>query len=102
MRALANIQLKLPYKIGAEGDLYVACCPILDVYSQGISEYEAIKSLNEALVLFIETCFEMGTLDDVLKGCGFHPDGLEADSEITNMLDVLVPLSSQNATPHAC
>lgn len=70
-----NLQfsIELPYHIDREDDLYVSCCPILDVVSQGYSEEEAIKNLGEAVSLFIGTCFEMGTLDEVLKQCGFQP-----------------------------
>ena len=102
MNALANIQLRLPFIIEKEGDIFVASCPVLDVFSQGFSHEEALKNLNEALVLFVETCFDMGTLDEVLKSCGFKSDGQDDELDIKNMLDVLVPLIAQNASSHAC
>ncbi len=49
----------------------VASCPPLDVYSQGKTEAQAKKNLVEALSLFLESCHERGTLDAVLKECGF-------------------------------
>lgn len=102
MRALANIQLKLPFVMEKEGDVFVASCPILDIVSQGSNHDDALQNLNEALILFIETCFDMGTLEDVLKSCGFKPDGQDDESQIQDMLDVLVPLTAQNATSYAC
>ena len=50
---------------------YVSCCPALDVYSQGDTEEEAHSNLREAVQLFISSCYERGTLDDVLKSSGF-------------------------------
>jgi len=32
---------------------------------------EAKKNLVDALLLFVTTCFEMGTLDAVMKECGY-------------------------------
>ena len=53
------------------GAHYVSVCPPLDVLSQGDSEEAALANLAEALQLFIESCFERGTLEEVLKDCGF-------------------------------
>ena len=63
--------MELPYSIEKEDDIFVSCCPILDVVSQGYTEKEAMDNLTEAVFLFITTCFEMGTLDEGLKQCGF-------------------------------
>jgi hypothetical protein len=40
-------------------------------YSQGTTEKEAEQNLREALSLFFITCLEMGTLNKVMKDCGF-------------------------------
>ncbi|MBN1905072.1 MAG: type II toxin-antitoxin system HicB family antitoxin [Deltaproteobacteria bacterium] len=61
----------LPIKIVKKNKCYVASCPILDVFSQGDTEDIARKNLSEALSLFFRSCFERGTLDAVLKQCGF-------------------------------
>ena len=53
---------------------YIARCPVLDVYSQGETEEQAKKNLSEALAMFLISCHERGTLDAVLKNCGFVPD----------------------------
>lgn len=51
----------------------VASCPPLDLHSQGRIKKEAKDNLEEALSLFFLSCFERGTLEDVLKQCGFTP-----------------------------
>ena len=52
---------------------YVSHCDPLDVCSQGDTEKEAIANLDEAVQIFLSTCYEMGTLNDVLKECGLTP-----------------------------
>ncbi len=63
---------KLPIEIKKKGNLYISSCKILRVYSQGYSTEEAKKNIKEAIKLFLTSCFERGTLDAVLKECGFH------------------------------
>ena len=74
--AMARVSLTLTVdgEVWREGDVYVSHCPVLDVYSQGDSEQEAGANLFEALQLFIQSCYERGTLDAVLKECGFTVD----------------------------
>ncbi|MGI9306076.1 MAG: type II toxin-antitoxin system HicB family antitoxin [Gammaproteobacteria bacterium] len=55
--------------------MYVSYCPSLDLYSQGETAKEARLNIIEAAELFIETCFDEGTLQDVLRECGFHYAG---------------------------
>jgi predicted RNase H-like HicB family nuclease len=71
MEVRVQFMAKLPIKIDKERKWYTASCPILDVYSQGETETKAKKNLKEALSLFFISCFERGTLDAVLKQCGF-------------------------------
>jgi predicted RNase H-like HicB family nuclease len=55
-----------------EGDWFVSFCPVLDVASQGKSEREALKNLAEASRLFLLSCYDRGTLDQVLKARGLR------------------------------
>lgn len=55
--------------------MYVSYCPALDLYSQGATVKEARANIAEAVQLFIESCFERGTLRDVLLECGFRLTG---------------------------
>ena len=54
-----------------EGEVFVSYCPALDLASQGDSFDEAVQAFDEALDIFFEEITEMGTLDDVLKDCGW-------------------------------
>jgi len=71
--AKVECNVKLPFKITKRTKWFLASCPILDVHSQGDTEEIAKKNLVEALSLFLVSCFERGTLDEVLKKCGFSP-----------------------------
>ena len=70
-----DFQLQAPFRVSKEheSNLFVAVCPPLDVASQGEDRDEAIRNLIEALALFLETAFEMGTLPQVLLDCGLQP-----------------------------
>jgi predicted RNase H-like HicB family nuclease len=65
VRALTTI--RLPFTIKKDGRLFVSCCPLLDVYSQGRTRHKAIENLGDALQLFLMSCHERGTLRSVLK-----------------------------------
>ena len=73
MRALLNFELKVPVEVYKGSTAFIARCPIFDVSSQGKTPAEAKKNLVDALTLFVTTCSEMGTLDEVMKECGFKP-----------------------------
>lgn len=67
-----EMSFRLPYVTGPEENWIVASCPVLDVHSQGGTEAEAIANLREAIQVFLETCIDMGTLEQVLKDSGFR------------------------------
>ena len=73
--SVVTFQVKLPIIIKRDDaiDGYVAECPVLDVCSQGVNKKDTEKNIREAISLFLMSCFERGTLNDVLKDCGFHP-----------------------------
>jgi predicted RNase H-like HicB family nuclease len=60
---------------------WLSHCPVLDVYSQGSTKEEAKDNLIDALKLFLISCYERGTLDDVLKECDFSLE-TETDPQI--------------------
>lgn len=66
-----GIEFRIPAKIRKRGQWYVSSCPSLDVHSQGHTKEEARRNLVDALVFFLESCFERGTLDAVLREAGF-------------------------------
>lgn len=63
--------LSLPCRIRKEGRYFVSWCYPLDVFSQGETKEKALRNLEEAVGLFITSCIRRGTLDKVLKDCGF-------------------------------
>jgi predicted RNase H-like HicB family nuclease len=74
-KRLAKVEfcMTLPYKLTKRPKWFVSSCPILDIHSQGETEESAKKNLVEAISLFLISCFERGTLDEVLKKSGFVP-----------------------------
>ncbi|MBW1729791.1 MAG: hypothetical protein JRH08_03785 [Deltaproteobacteria bacterium] len=73
MEVTVQFNARLPIKVRKRKNWYLASCPVFDVHSQGETERKAKKNLAEALSLFLISCFERGTLDQVLKDCGFKP-----------------------------
>lgn len=72
-KARIQMTMSLPAIVEKSGTWYVAECPILDVASQGEDEHAAIRNLVDALIGFFVSCFERGTLDEVLRESGFRP-----------------------------
>lgn len=68
-----TFNVKLPALVKLEDGQFISVCPILDVYSQGETKERALANLQEALRMFFISCFERGTLHQVLKDCGFTP-----------------------------
>ena len=88
--------MKLPCKLQKRKNWVLASCPVLDVTTQGETENKAKKNLSQALSLFLISCFERGTLDDVLKDCGFK--SVQQGNRLKqmkpgNFINVPVPLS---------
>jgi predicted RNase H-like HicB family nuclease len=96
MQKRAQFSMKLPIKVTKREKWVLASCPILDVHSQGENEKQARKNLVESLSLFLISCFERGTLEAVLKECGFrplHPSARYQDKPIGGREDYInVPL----------
>ncbi|MBF0121561.1 MAG: hypothetical protein HQK79_22245 [Desulfobacterales bacterium] len=92
MFAEIKFEVKLPIKIFKSETAYIGHCPILDVASQGDTPAEAHKNIIEALSLFLISCFEQGTLSNVLKESGFvqingdiPPLTVDENSELVNI-----------------
>lgn len=92
--ARVEFMLKLPIKLVKKKKYYLASCPVLDVFTQGENKKRAKENLAEALSLFLITCFEEGTLDDVLRSCGFRPAKrkLKTISKPQDYLNIPIPL----------
>jgi predicted RNase H-like HicB family nuclease len=64
-------QIRIRAEVFQEGDQYVAICPELNVSSFADTPQDAVRSLREAVSLFLEECHRMGTLRQVLEEAGF-------------------------------
>jgi len=101
--------LTVPVEIKKKGKWFIATCHAFQVNSQGASLNEARDNIIEAVQLFIETSYERGILEKVLKECGFHPVSTRqtvAPRELSPtefMVDVPLPLLVANhAQAQAC
>jgi predicted RNase H-like HicB family nuclease len=102
MHATMQIIVRLPIKITRKGKYFLAVCSALDVATQGETEVEARKNIGEALYLFLRSCIERGTLDAVLKQCGFQATSdpiLESNEE---QIDVPLHLLAQFSESQHC
>ncbi len=101
--ARVEFKIKVPIKLVKKKKYYVASCPALDVFTQGENKKRAKNNLAEALSLFLTTCLEEGTLDAVLRSCGFRPAKrkLKAISQPQDYLNIPIPLIA-NKEAKAC
>lgn len=80
-----EITLRLLCTVKQEGrNRWVTGCPKVDLFSQGKTEEEAKRSLEEAIVLWVEDCLERGTLEQALQESGFqkvHPADIRSGDE---------------------
>ena len=58
-----NFQASLPVTFLREGDQFVAYTPVLDLSTSGDTFEQAKKRFSEAVQIFFEECFNMGTLN---------------------------------------
>ena len=71
-----TISARLTAYVRAENEGgYFVYCPALDVGSQGDIVAEAKKNIAEAALCFVDGCYEIGTLSEVLLKCGFKTGG---------------------------
>jgi predicted RNase H-like HicB family nuclease len=61
----------IPVVYFEEGAVIIAHCVPLDVSSCGHDLQEARRNIRDAVAGFIETCEEIGTLDEVVEESGF-------------------------------
>ena len=69
-----NFQALLPVTILREGDQFVAYAPALELSTSGNTFEQAQNRFTEAVQLFLEECFSMGTLDKVLTDLGWKKE----------------------------
>jgi predicted RNase H-like HicB family nuclease len=101
MKGIVRFAFKLPANVTKKGHWFISKCPLLDVYSQGKNKKEALANLEEALKLFIESCYQRGTLVRLLTESGF--EAAENNQELPDKQQeyVNVPLSLIAGRKHA-
>lgn len=104
MKASIRFEVQVPIKVFRDGGVYVSHCPVFDVSSQGETPDDAKINIIEALTGFLITCYEMGTLDEVLKECGFipgvAPQRYEPCGKDEDIIDIPLPfMLAHNQTP---
>jgi len=70
-------QIIVSEQIWKEGRMYTSHCPELDVASCGKTVNEARKNLREAIEIFIEETYKIGTLEDLLEEAGYDLSSTE-------------------------
>ncbi len=84
---LLSVDFKIATRIGVRYDdevrQWVSVCPALDLYSQGDTEEQAISNIHEAVSQFLGTCYEIGTLNQVLQERGFHREERRSSDPLT-------------------
>jgi predicted RNase H-like HicB family nuclease len=101
-----GLSIKLAIKISKKGEWFIASCSSLDVITQGETQEQARRNITEALYLFFRSCIERGTLDAVLKQCGFTSisesmGDMEPDEEQINVPLYLLSKFSDSERCHA-
>ena len=71
MHKKAKVDIAVEAFFLKEGDIFVAYAPALNLATQGDSLQEANLAFDEALKIFIDEVMEMGTLEEVLRECGW-------------------------------
>ena len=91
-----TISVQVPIKLTKRAKWYLASCPVLDVHSQGKTKEAARNNLGQAIQLFLVSCYERGTLDEVLKNSGFRPlhaSEARKSPRVRNVISVPIPFS---------
>ncbi len=92
-----KMTLELPIKVVKKERWFIASCPALDIVDQGDTAEEAKAHLGGALIGFLVSCLAHGTLDEVLRDCGFSP--VLSDNPDETNLEEIEPCEDTIAVP---
>lgn len=67
MDATISANLEVACFLRKEGGWWVAYCPALELASEGKTKAEAMRMFKEALLLYVESCQEAGTLAQIFE-----------------------------------
>lgn len=106
MKPLIKIEIQVPIEIFYGENAFIAHCPIFDVSSQGDTKEEAKENIIDAVTGFIITCYEMGTLSEVLRSSGFIPVAKHEINEgfefAEDFIDIPLPFMLKDWNPIEC
>ena len=103
--SVVSYKIKLQYKVRLDGREWLAWCPPLDILAQAGSKKKAIKSLQEAVELWFESCIERNVLHEALLEVGFYktkagdppvPEGASFVNVVTRQHQGLAPTEPKN------
>lgn len=83
-----ELQLRILVRWDNTLGIFVSWCPALDLYSQGTSRKSAHEAMEDTIELMMETCYNLGTLVQFLKGHGHEfasPQRLTRNKPIVDM-----------------
>lgn len=92
--------LPLEVNFKPSGKYWIASCPSLGVITQGENYEAAQKNIEEALLLFVESCLRRGTLEQVLAESGYQK--VEIEHFVSKANKYLLPPSEQSAELPLC
>lgn len=102
MKAKATFTVSFPIEVKKEARYHIASCPSLDVWAHGETQNSAVSNLKDILQLFLTHCFNHGTLELVLKSCGFTSMKKSFSRDTTYRMDEAeVPLPFVIDQPYA-
>ncbi len=87
-----QVEVKLQICIEKTESGYIAFCEPLDIYAEGSSKRKAEANIREALSLFLETCLEMGTFNEVLTSSGFQKTVVRKKKNMIECENIKVPV----------
>lgn len=101
-----EFNVRVPFHVYPNDGHFIACAHVLNVLTQGDTRTEARNNLVEAIQLFLMSCFERGTLDEVLRESGFRsalrkPKTRRKTKPVRTM-NVPLPFMIKNASRDHC
>lgn len=76
---VVEIAIRLRCVVWKDDEAWISHCPSLDVYSQGNSQDDAQKSIEEAAKLWVMSCLERDKLSEALAEVGWRKFGPEEE-----------------------
>lgn len=73
LMAISTVDLKISLEVNTrqDGDIWIAWCGPLDLYTQAEAKDSAIASLRDAIFAWFESCLERRVLAKALEEVGF-------------------------------